>query len=90
LADQITRTGNALAGATAMLPVGGLTKGSARVFVDDHGRGVIAITGAAKGTYDLQADGQKVGSIDVPRSGEKTAILDHLPAAVKAFTLTAR
>ena len=90
LADQLTKIGTALSNASAVTPVGGLSKGSARVFVDDSGRGVVAISGASKGTYDFQADGQKISSIDVPRSGQKTAIVDHLPAGAKAFTLIAR
>ena len=90
LADQLTKMGSELATVTTVIPVSGLTKGSARVFVGDRNRGVVAISGASKGTYVLSADGQKMISIDVPRSGEKTAILENVPAAAKAFTLTAR
>ena len=90
LADQLTKVGNALASVTTVAPVSGLTKGTARVFADDQGRAVVAISGASKGSYDFQADGQKVTSLDVPRSGQKTVIVDHLPAGAKAFTLTAR
>ena len=90
LADQLTKIGTELASTTAVMPVTGLTTGSARVFVDDHGRGVVSISNASKGNYELQADGQKVATIEVPHSGLKTMTLDHLPAGVKAFTLTAR
>ena len=90
LADQLNKIGSELSTVSTVIPVSGLTKGSARVFVDDKGRGVLAISGVSKGTYDLQADGQKVTSVDVPRSGQRTVTLDHLPAGAKSFGLTAR
>src|SRR5262249_40027715 len=92
LADQLSKLGGTLATATTIVPVKGLPKGSARVFVDDQGHGVIAISNAAKGTYELRTDaGQMIVSIDVPKSGQRTMLLEYLPAGtIPSFTLTAR
>jgi hypothetical protein len=90
LTNQLTKIDNELANVTNVYPVAGLQKGSARVFTDPQGRGLVVISNAAKGTYDLKADAQTIATIDVPKSGQKTAMLDHLPAQPKAFALAAR
>ena len=90
LTSQIAKIDNELANVTSVFPVSGLQKGSARVFTDAQGRGLIVVSGAAKGAYDLKADGATIAKVDVPTSGQKTTMLDHLPASVKVFTITAR
>jgi len=90
LTNQLAKIDYRLANATSVFTVTGLQKGSARVFTDAQGRGLIVISGAEKATYDLQADGAKIATIDVPKSGQKTTMLDHLPASPKAFVLVGR
>jgi hypothetical protein len=90
LTNQLTKIDNELANVTNVYTVAGLQKGSARVFADPQGRGLVVISNAAKGTYDLKADGQAIATVDVPKSGQKTVMLDHLPPQPKALTLTAR
>lgn len=90
LTNQLAKIDNQLANTTSVFPVGGLQKGSARVFTDAQGRGLIVISGAARARYDLQADGATIATIDVPASGQKTTMLDHLPAQTNAFTLKVR
>jgi hypothetical protein len=90
LTNQLTKIDNQLANTTSVFPVSGLQKGSARVFTDAQGRGLIVISGAARTRYDLRADGATIATIDVPASGQKTTMLDHLPASVKEFVLLTR
>jgi hypothetical protein len=90
LTNQLTKIDNELANVTAVYPVGGLPKGSARVFVDAQSKGLIVVSNAPKGSYDLQADAQTIATIDVPASGQRSVMLGHLPAQTNAFTLTAR
>ena len=87
LTNQLAKIDNQLANATSIVPVSGLQKGSARVFTDTQGRGLIVISGAANGKYDLKADGATIVTIDVPKSGQKTTMLDHFPASAKGFAL---
>ena len=87
LTNQLAKIDNQLANTTSVFTVSGLQKGSARVFTDAQGRGLIVISGAAKSRYDLQADGATIATIDVPASGQKTTMVDHLPASPKAFAL---
>jgi len=64
---------------------------AARVLVDAQQRAFIVVL-APRGSYDLALNGQKIATIDVPRSGQRTMLLDHLPPldATKSLTLTAR
>jgi len=90
LTSQIAKTDNELANVTSVFPVSGLQKGSARVFTDAQGRGLVVVSGAATAKYDLKADGTTILTIDVPKSGQKTTMLDRLPASVKDFALVPR
>ena len=90
LTNQLTKIDSELANVTSVFPVSGLQKGSARVFIDAQSHGLVVVSGAAKGSYNLQADGVTLAAVDVPPSGQKTVILDHLPATTKEFALTAR
>ena len=92
LTNQLAKIDNELANVTNVYPVTGLPKGSARVFADPQGRGLVVISNAPKGTYDLKADAQTIATIEVPKSGQKTVILDHLPPAgtIKLFALFSR
>ena len=92
LTNQLAKIENELANVTAVYAVTGLTKGSARVFVDPQNRGLIVLSNAQKGSYDLHAGTQTIGTIDVPASGQKTMMLDHLPAPelIKSLSLVRR
>jgi hypothetical protein len=61
---------------------------SARVLLDPQQRAFVVVL-APRGTYELDLNGQRIASIDVPKSGQKTMMLDHLPALsqIKSFEL---
>ena len=92
LTNQLTKIDNELANVTNVYTVAGLQKGSARVFTDPQGRGLVVISNAPKGIYELRADATTIAKIDVPKSGQKTVMLDHLPPAdtLKSLSLAAR
>ena len=64
---------------------------SARVLLDPQQRAFVVVL-APRGSYDFAVNGQKVARIDVPKAGQKTVMLDHLPpqSEIKSFTLTSR
>ena len=64
---------------------------AARVLVDPQQRAFIVVL-APQGSYDLALNGQKIAAIDVPRSGQRTMLLEHLPpqADIEEFSLQAR
>jgi hypothetical protein len=90
LTTQLGKIDSELANVTSVYPVGGLEKGSARVFVDAQGHGLVVVSGAARGTYDLRDSAQMIGTVDVPASGQKTVLLDKLPPPPAGFTLSRR
>ena len=93
LADRLTKLLNELANVTNVYTIDGLDKGSARIFVDARSRGVLVISNAKKGNYELRTGaGQTLAAVEVPKSGQKTMLLDHLPPAetIKFFALAPR
>jgi len=61
---------------------------SARVLLDPQQRAFVVVL-APRGSYELDLNGGKIASIDVPKSGQKTMMLDHLPppGEIKSFEL---
>ncbi|HJT18613.1 MAG TPA: hypothetical protein VJ853_14555 [Thermoanaerobaculia bacterium] len=61
---------------------------SARVLLDPQQRAFVVVL-APRGSYELDLNGQKIATIDVPKSAQKTMMLDHLPALsdIKTFEL---
>lgn len=90
LTSQLSKIDGELANVTTVYTVTGLPKGSARVFTDAQGRGLVVVANATKGAYELRDDTQTILVVDIPASGQKTVLLDHLPAQPKGFTLTAK
>jgi len=64
---------------------------SARVLLDPQQRAFVVVL-APRGSYELDLNGQKIAAIDVPRSGQKTMMLDHVPAPseIKSFELKSK
>jgi hypothetical protein len=64
---------------------------AARVLLDPQQRAFVVVL-APRGRYELDLNGTKLASIDVPKSGQKTMMLDHLPplSEIKTFELKAK
>jgi len=64
---------------------------SARVLLDPQQRAFVVVL-APRGSYELDLNGQKIAIVVVPKSGQKTMMLDHLPAPgeIKTFELKAK
>jgi len=61
---------------------------AARVLLDPQQRAFVVVL-APRGSYELDLNGQKLAAIVVPKSGQKTMMLDHLPplSEIKTFEL---
>jgi hypothetical protein len=83
---------------TKMFGVAAPTNVYARVSINPRGQALLIIAGAPPSTYELwvtrsdQPKPQSVATFDVPRAGQKTIPLQHLPPqkTIKSFSLTAR
>jgi len=97
LQEQLTRANRELALTANIFTVAAPKNASARVFIDPQQRAFVVIV-APPGSYELsvirsdQPNPQRVASIGIPSSGQKTLMLTQLPpqTAIKSFALTPR
>ena len=95
---RLARLNRELATATSIFTVAAPQNVSARVFVEAQDRGVLIVTNAARGSYELsvtlanQPNPETIAKFDIAATGEKAMTLDHLPPlqTIKSFTLAAR
>ena len=95
---RLSRLNRELASATSIFLVPGPQNVSARVFVDSKDRGVLIVSNAAKGAYELSValsnkpNPVSIATFEIPASGQKAMTLDQLPprATIKSFALTAQ
>ena len=94
---RLARLNRELASSTSIFTVAGPQNVSARVFVDRRDHGVLIVSNATKGAYEIsvtlsdQPNPVSIAKFDIPASGQKAMTLDQLPprASIKSFALIA-